>query len=55
MRDGSFASVKELKDSIVAYLEERNQAPNPYRWKARGAEILAKIQRAREALGQSGD
>ena len=54
VRDGSFTSVKELKDSIVAYLEERNQAPKPYRWKARGAQILAKIQRARQALEQSG-
>ena len=53
VRDGSFASVKELKDSIVAYLEERNRAPKPYRWKASGAEILAKIQRARQALQQS--
>ena len=53
VRDGSFASVKELKDSIVAYLEQRNRAPKPYRWKASGAEILAKIQRARQALQQS--
>ena len=55
VRDESFASVKELKDSIVAYLEERNRAPTPYRWKANGAEILAKIHRARQALEQSGD
>ena len=53
VREGSFASVKELKDSIVAYLEERNRAAKPYRWKASGAEILAKIQRARQALQQS--
>lgn len=53
VREGSFASVKELKDSIVAYLEERKRAAKPYRWKASGAEILAKIQRARQALQQS--
>ena len=52
-RDGSFRSVKELKNSLVAYLEERNQAPKPYRWKASGAEILAKTQRARQAVEQS--
>ena len=52
VRDGSCASVKELQDSIVAYLEERNSAPQPYRWKASGAELLAKIQRARQALEQ---
>jgi len=28
-------------------------SPKPYRWKASGAEILAKIQRARQALEQS--
>ena len=54
VRDGSFASVKELNDSIVAYLKERQRAPQPYRGKASGAEILAKIQRARQALGQGG-
>ena len=53
VRDGSFASVQEPKDSIGAYLEERNRAPKPYRWKASEAEILAKIQRARHALKQS--
>ena len=31
-------------------LAERNLAPKRYVWKADGAEILAKIQRAREAL-----
>lgn len=54
VREGSFTSVKELKDSIVAYLEQPNRAAKPYRWKASGAEILAKIQRARQALEQSG-
>ena len=54
VRNGSFASVKELKDSIVAYLEERNRAPKPYRGKASGAEILGKLQRARQALEQGG-
>lgn len=54
VRDGSFTCVKELKDSIVAYLEQPNRAAKPYRWNASGAEILAKIQRARQALEQSG-
>ena len=53
VRDGSFASVKELKDSIAAYLEERNRAPKPCGWKASGAEILAKIRWAKQALQQS--
>ena len=35
---------------IDAYLTGRNAAPKPYRWKAKGAAILAKINRARAAL-----
>ena len=38
-----------LRD-IDAYLTGRNAAPKPYRWKAKGAAILAKINRARAAL-----
>ena len=52
LRDGSFAGAKDLKDSIVAYSEQRNRTPKPHRWKASGAEIPAKIQRARQALQQ---
>lgn len=47
---GSFRSVPELKRAIFNYLIERNDAPQRYVWKAEGAQILAKIQRAREAL-----
>jgi len=50
VRDGSFASVRELVVSIEAYLTERNLDPKPYQWKADGAAILRKIQRAREVL-----
>ena len=50
VRPGSFASVRRLVTAIEAYLAERNAHPKPYRWKADGKEILAKIQRAREAL-----
>lgn len=49
---GSFASVKELADTIIAFLAERNQNPKRYVWKAEGEEILRKIQRTREALTQ---
>ena len=55
VRDGSFRSVRELQRAIVAYLQQRNDAPQPYRWKADGAAILAKIQRARQAMEQSHD
>ena len=50
VRAGSFASVSELVQEITAYLTERNLSPKRYVWKAKGAEILAKIQRAREIL-----
>jgi len=50
--DGSFSSVKQLADTIITYLAERNSNPRRYIWKADGAEILRKIQRAREILAQ---
>lgn len=49
---GSFASVKELADTIIAYLAERNQNPKRYVWKAKGEDILRKIQQARQAMIQ---
>jgi hypothetical protein len=39
-----------LVRDINAYLVERNADPRPYVWRADGAEILAKIKRARAAL-----
>jgi transposase len=50
LRDGSFTSVRHLAQDIEAYLAERNLNPKPYRWHAKGEEILRKIQRARAAL-----
>lgn len=50
IRDGSFGSVRELVNDIESYLVQRNLNPKPYKWKAKGEEILRKIQRAREAL-----
>jgi hypothetical protein len=47
---GSFQSVRELTEAIEEYLAAHNLAPKRYVWKAAGAAILAKIQRAREAL-----
>jgi transposase len=53
IRAGSFASVKQLAADIKAYLAQRNANPRPYAWKAEGAAILAKIQRARAALDKA--
>lgn len=50
VREGSFGSVQELVAAIDTYLAQRNLEPKRYVWKAQGADILAKIQRARTAL-----
>jgi transposase/transcriptional regulator with XRE-family HTH domain len=50
VREGSFASVRELISAIEAYLAERNLTPKRYVWSAKGEDILAKIVRARAVL-----
>lgn len=50
VRDGSFGSVRELVDSMEAYLAARNLDPVRYEWNAEGKAILEKIERARAAL-----
>lgn len=52
IREGSFGSVKELTESIIAYMDDRNLHPTPYQWKAEGKEILEKINRARAKLSK---
>src|ERR671929_617052 len=46
---GSFGSVPELVEAIMKYLDRHNLAPKRYVWRADGATVLAKIQRAWEA------
>jgi hypothetical protein len=46
----SFASTRELAEAIIAFLAARNQNPLRYVWKAKGEEILRKINAARQAL-----
>jgi transposase len=50
VREGSFESVPALVGAIEGYLAERNLAPKPCRWRAKGADILAKLQRAKKSL-----
>jgi len=50
IREGSFQSVGELANAILEYLAARNENPKRYVWKAKGEEILRKIQRAKQAL-----
>ena len=53
IREGSFTSVRELVRDIESYLAERNLNPKPYKWKAKGEEILRKIQRAKTTLANT--
>jgi transposase len=46
---GSFGSVPELVDALMQYLARHNLQPKRYVWRAEGAAVLAKIQRAWEA------
>ena len=46
----SFASTRELADAIIAFLAARNENPQRYVWKAKGEDILRKIDAARQAL-----
>lgn len=50
IRRGSFTSVAQLRREIVRHLDEHNADPKPYRWKAKGEDILEKIGRARRRL-----
>lgn len=52
LREGSFNHIRELTQAIETYLAQRNLDPKPYRWRAKGADILAKIQRARDAMAK---
>jgi hypothetical protein len=45
-----FASTRELAEAIIAFLAERNKNPGRYAWKAKGEDILRKINAARRAL-----
>lgn len=50
VREGSFQSVRELSAAIEVFLALRNANPTRYVWRAKGEDILRKIQRARTAL-----
>ena len=46
----SFASVGELSTAIIAFLVERNKNAKRYVWRAKGEDILRKVEAARQAL-----
>jgi hypothetical protein len=46
--------VRQLADAIMQYLAQHNLNPKRYVWRAKGEEILGKIQRAwKAALGEN--
>jgi len=42
-----------LAEAIITYLAARNDHPRRYVWRAKGEDILRKIDAARRALGAS--
>ena len=53
LRRGIFASVPDLIASIKTYIDTHNAAPEPSVWTATAESILAKVERARNALNQT--
>jgi transposase len=52
LRRGAFSSVAELSDAIITWAEHWNRHPKPFVWKATADDIIAKVQRGRDALHQ---
>jgi len=50
IRRGTFSSVADLTDAIVAYIDDHNADPKPFVWTTSAASILDKVGRARAAL-----
>jgi transposase len=53
LRRGRFTSVAELAEAITLWAEHWNTDPQPFIWKATADDIIAKVQRGREALHQT--
>lgn len=50
IRRGTFRSVREVIDAVMAFIESHNDDSKPYLWTARAADIIAKVRRARAVL-----
>jgi hypothetical protein len=50
IRRGVFKSLTDLEVAIYKYLAEHNQRSKPFVWTATTNDILAKVEKAREAL-----
>ena len=51
IRRGTFKSVPQLIEAIVAYLHQHNQDPKPFVWTKDADMILARIDRCKDASG----
>jgi transposase len=52
VREGSFTGVQELVEAIDEFLAVRNEEPKRYVWRAKGEDILRKIEKAKAALAR---
>lgn len=50
IRRGTFRSVQDVIDAICEYIDRANDEARPYIWTAQAKDIIAKVQRARDAL-----
>jgi transposase len=53
IRRGTFRSVSQLIEAIMAYVHQHNEKPTPFMWTAQADAILAKVARARTRLDKS--
>lgn len=53
IRRGTFRSVEQLIEAIMAFIKEHNDAPQTFTWTAKAEDILAKVRRAREVLDKT--
>ena len=52
VREGSFESVRALIEAIDEFLAVRTEEPKRYVWRAKGEDILRKIEKAKAALNR---
>ena len=50
LKRGVFRSVTDLQAAINRFLNEHNEKPKPFLWKANPVRVLAAIQRGKQAL-----
>ena len=53
LRRGTFRSVDQLIEAIMAFIKEHNDNPQTFVWTAKVEDILAKVRRAREVLDKT--